>query len=106
MALQITDSNFDQLLEAGKPMLVDFWATWCGPCKKVGPYVEELAEQYAGQATVGKVDVDENDELAQRFGIHSIPTLLFFKDGNPTPVDKQVGAAPKAVLEAKLKAII
>ena len=106
MALQITDANFNQLLEAGKPMLVDFWATWCGPCKKVGPYVEELAEQYADQAIVGKVDVDENDGLAMRFGIRNIPTLLFFKDGNDVPVDKLVGAAPKSELEATLKAIL
>ena len=87
-------------------MVVDFWATWCGPCKKVGPYIEELAEQYADQAIIGKVDVDENDELALRFGIRNIPTLLFFKDGSDVPVDKLVGAAPKSELEAKLKAIL
>ncbi len=104
MALAITDSSFDQLLAQGKPMVVDFWATWCGPCKKVGPYIEELAEQYGDQAIIGKVDVDDNDELAMRFGVRNIPTILFFKDGQV--VDKQIGAAAKNVLEDKLKAIL
>ena len=104
MALAITDSSFDQLLAQGKPMVVDFWATWCGPCKKVGPYIEELAEQYAEQAIIGKVDVDDNDELAMRFGVRNIPTILFIKDGQV--VDKQIGAAAKSVLEDKLKAIL
>lgn len=104
MALAITDSSFDQLLAQGKPMVVDFWATWCGPCKKVGPYIEELAEQYADHAIIGKVDVDDNDELAMRFGVRNIPTILFIKDGQV--VDKQIGAAAKNVLEDKLKAIL
>lgn len=104
MALAITNSSFDQLLAQGKPMVVDFWATWCGPCKKVGPYIEELAEQYGDQAIIGKVDVDDNDELAMRFGIRNIPTILFIKDGQV--VDKQIGAAAKNVLEDKLKAIL
>ena len=85
-------------------MVVDFWATWCGPCKKVGPYIEELAEQYADHAIIGKVDVDDNDELAMRFGVRNIPTILFIKDGQV--VDKQIGAAAKSVLEDKLKAIL
>ena len=104
MALAITDSSFDQLLAQGKPMVVDFWATWCGPCRKVGPYIEELAEQYGNQAIIGKVDVDENDELAMRFGVRNIPTILFIKNGQV--VDKQIGAAAKNVLEDKLKAIL
>lgn len=104
MALQITDSNFDQLLAEGKPMVVDFWATWCGPCRKIGPYIEELAEQYGDQAIIGKVDVDDNDQLAIRFGIRNIPTVLFMKNGEI--IEKQVGAAPKAALEAKLKEIL
>ena len=104
MALAITDSSFDKLLAQGKHMVVDFWATWCGPCKKVGPYIEELAEQYAEQAIIGKVDVDDNDELAMRFGVRNIPTILFIKDGQV--VDKQIGAAAKNVLEEKLKAIL
>lgn len=104
MALAITDSNFDALLAEGKPMLVDFWATWCGPCRKIGPYIEELAEQYGDRAIIGKVDVDENDQLAIRFGIRNIPTILFLRNGEI--VDKQVGAAPKAALEAKLQSIL
>ena len=104
MALAITDSSFNQLLAQGKPMVVDFWATWCGPCRKVGPYIEELAEQYGDQAIIGKVDVDENDELAMRFGVRNIPTILFIKNGQV--VDKQIGAAAKNVLEDKLKGIL
>lgn len=104
MALAITDANFDQLLAQGKPMVVDFWATWCGPCRKVGPYIEELAETYGNEAIIGKVDVDENDELAMRFGVRNIPTILFIKNGEV--VDKQIGAASKAVFEDKLKAIL
>ena len=105
MALQITDQNFEELLAEGKPMLVDFWATWCGPCKKIGPYIEELAEKYGDQAIIGKVDVDDNDNLAIRFGIRNIPTVLFL-DKNGEIVDKQVGAAPKAALEAKLQSVL
>ena len=104
MALQITDSNFDDLLAQGKPMVVDFWATWCGPCKKIGPYIEELAQQYADQVIIGKVDVDENDGLAIRFGIRNIPTVLFFRTGEVT--DKQIGAAPKAAFEAKIQSLL
>ena len=104
MSLQITDSNFSELLEQGKPMIVDFWATWCGPCKKVGPYIEQLAEEYAEQAIIGKVDVDENQDLPMQFGVRNIPTILFIKDGQV--VDKQIGAVPKNVLEDKLKAIL
>ena len=104
MALAITDSNFDALLAEGKPMVVDFWATWCGPCRKIGPYIEELAETYGDRAIIGKVDVDENDQLAIRFGIRNIPTILFLRNGEI--VDKQVGAAPKAALEAKLQSIL
>lgn len=104
MALEITDNNFDQLLAQGKPMMVDFWATWCGPCKKVGPYVEQLAEEYADSVIVGKVDVDVNDELPQRFSVRNIPTILFIKGG--VVVDKQIGAVAKNVLEDKLKSIL
>lgn len=104
MALQITDSNFDELLAQGKPMVVDFWATWCGPCKKIGPYIQELADQYADSVVVGKVDVDENDALAIRFGIRNIPTVLFFRNGEV--VDKQIGAAPKAAFEAKIQSLL
>ena len=104
MALQITDSNFEDLLAQGKPMVVDFWATWCGPCKKIGPYIEELAQQYADQVIIGKVDVDENDGLAIRYGIRNIPTVLFFRNGEVA--DKQIGAAPKAAFEAKIQSLL
>ncbi len=104
MALAITDSNFDALLAEGKPMVVDFWATWCGPCRKIGPYIEELAENYGDRAIIGKVDVDENDDLPIRYGVRNIPTILFIRNGEV--VDKQVGAAPKAALEAKLQSIL
>ena len=99
MALEIKDSNFDELLNAGKPMVVDFWATWCGPCKKIAPDVEALAEQYKDQVVVGKCDVDDNDELTGRFGVRNIPTVLFIKDGKVQ--DKTVGAVTKAELEEK-----
>ena len=104
MAQAITESTFDALLAEGKPMVVDFWATWCGPCRKIGPYIEQLAEKYAGQVNVGKVDVDENDELAMRFGVRNIPTILFIKNGEV--VDKQIGAAPLSMLEEKLQKLL
>ncbi len=104
MALAITDSNFEELVASGKPLVIDFWATWCGPCKKIGPDIEALAEAYEGQAVIGKCDVEENDDLASRFGIRNVPTVLFLKDGQV--VDKQVGAAAKSVFEDKLKAIL
>ncbi|HIY35372.1 MAG TPA: thioredoxin [Candidatus Paraprevotella stercorigallinarum] len=104
MALAITESNFDELLASGKPVMVDFWATWCGPCKKIGPEIEALAEEYEGRAIIGKCDIEENDELALRFKIRNVPTILFFKNGEL--VDKQVGAAPKSTFEDKLKAIL
>ena len=104
MALAITDSSFDQLLAQGKPMVVDFWATWCGPCRRVAPIIDELAEQYADSVIIGKVDVDENEQLAIRFGVRNIPTILFFRGGEV--VDKQIGAAPKPVFEEKIKALL
>jgi thioredoxin 1 len=103
MALEITDSNFEEVvLKSDKPVLVDFWAEWCGPCRMVGPVVEELSKEYDGKAVIGKVNVDHNPNISMNFGIRNIPTLLFFKDGKV--VDKQVGAVPKAALEDKLKA--
>ena len=105
MALTITDSNFEELvLKSDKPVLVDFWAEWCGPCRVVGPIVEELANDYEGKAVVGKVDVDSNPNISMQFGIRNIPTLLVFKNGQV--VDKQVGAVPKTVLAGKLDAQI
>ena len=100
--LELNDSNFDEAIKGDKPVLVDFWAEWCGPCKMIGPVVEELAGEYEGKAVVAKVNVDENPEVAGRFGIRSIPTLLVFKGGEI--VDKQVGAVPKSVLAQKLEA--
>lgn len=103
MALEITDNNFDEtVMKADKPVLVDFWAEWCGPCRMVGPIVDELAKDYDGKAIVGKVNVDENPEVASKFGIRSIPTLLVIKNGEV--VDKQVGAAAKEALASKLDA--
>lgn len=103
-AIEITDANFEEIIKSSQPILVDFWAEWCGPCKMIGPVVEEIAGEYEGKAVVGKVDVDANPAVASKFGIRSIPTLLFFKDGEI--VDKQVGAVPKAVLSQKLEAQI
>lgn len=105
MALEITDSNFDALVRnSDKPVMVDFWAVWCGPCRMVGPIVEELSNEYKETAVIGKVDVDNNPNISMEFGIRNIPTILFFKGGKV--VDKQVGAAPKPQLEAKLKALL
>lgn len=103
-AIEITDANFEEILKSDKPVLVDFWAEWCGPCKMIGPIVEELAGDYEGKAVVGKVDVDTNPAVASALGIRSIPTLMFFKGGQI--VDKQVGAVPKAILAQKLDAVL
>lgn len=103
-AIEITDSNFDQITKTDMPVLVDFWAEWCGPCKMIGPVVEELAGDYEGRVVIGKLDVDANPEISAKFGIRSIPTLLVIKNGQV--VDKQVGAVSKAVLVQKLDAQI
>ena len=100
--IEITDSNFEEILKSEQPVMVDFWAEWCGPCKMVGPIVEEMAGEYEGRAVIGKVDVDSNPNVSAKFGIRSIPTMLFFKNGEI--VDKQVGAVPKGVLTQKLEA--
>ncbi len=104
MALEITDSNYEELVAQGKPIVLDFWATWCGPCKKIAPDIEALATEYEGQVIVGKCDVDDNDDLTSRFGVRNIPTVLFIKNGEV--VDKQVGAAPKSAFEEKIKALL
>ncbi len=105
MAVEITDANFEELVtKSDKPVLVDFWAEWCGPCRMVGPVVEELSNDYEGKAVVGKVNVDMNSGVSSQFGVRNIPTILFFKGGEV--VDKQVGAVPKSVLDEKLKALL
>jgi thioredoxin 1 len=101
MALEITDANFEELvLKSDKPVLVDFWAEWCGPCRMVGPVVEEIAKEYSDTAVVGKVNVDNNPGISVKYGIRNIPALLYFKNGEI--VDKQIGAVPKSVLAGKL----
>ena len=101
MATQLTDSNFKEtVLDSGKVTLVDFWAEWCGPCKAIGPMIEEISKEYEGKAIIGKVDVDSNPETAMKYGIRNIPTILLIKGGQV--VDKQVGAVPKANLVAML----
>lgn len=103
MALEITDANFEEMvMKSDKPVLVDFWAEWCGPCRMVGPVVEEISKDYDGRAVVGKVDVDNNPQISAKFGIRNIPTILFIKNGQV--VDKQVGAVPKSILSGKLDA--
>jgi len=104
MALGITDESFRKLITGDKPVVVDFWAEWCGPCRMIGPTIEELAKEYEGRVIVGKMNVDENDETPGEFGIRSIPTVLFFKNG--VLADKVIGAASKNLLEEKLKAIL
>ena len=105
MALELTDSNFEQLvLLSEKPVLVDFWAEWCGPCRMVGPVVDELHKEYEGKAVIGKVNVDSNPTISTQFGIRNIPALLYFKNGQV--VDKQVGVAPKSALASKLDALL
>ncbi|MFV0483305.1 MAG: thioredoxin [Bacteroidales bacterium] len=104
MAIQFTDANFkEQALESSKPVLVDFWAEWCGPCRMVAPIVEELAKERGEDFVIGKMDVDSNNEVPAQYGVRNIPTILFIKDGEV--VDKHVGAATKAQLLAKLEAL-
>jgi thioredoxin 1 len=105
MALEATDGNFDELvLNSDKPVIVDFWAEWCGPCRMVGPIVEEVGVDYEGKAVVTKVDVDSNPGITAKYGIRNIPTILFFKNGEVA--DKQVGAVPKSTIVSKLDALL
>lgn len=104
MALEITDSNFQEVIGSDKLVVIDFWAEWCGPCRMVGPIVDELATEYEGKAIIGKVDVDSNDEITSKYGIRNIPTILFLKNGEL--VDKQVGAAQKSVLVEKIDKLL
>ena len=105
MALEVNDSNFEELvINSTKPVLVDFWAEWCGPCRMISPLVEEISKEYSEKALVVKCDVDSNPGVAAKYGIRNIPTILFFKDGKIA--DKQVGAVPKSSIAAKLDALI
>ena len=103
MAQAFTDSNFqNEVLSSDKLTVVDFWAEWCGPCRAIGPVIDELSKEYAGKVNVGKVNVDENPQVSMNYGITSIPAILFIKDGKV--VDKQIGAVPKSILEKKIQA--
>ena len=104
MEIKLTVENFESVTNTGKPVLIDFWATWCGPCRQVGPVVSQLAEEFDGKIVVGKCDVEEADEVAAEMGIRNIPTIIFFKDGKE--VDRHVGSAPINVLKKKFEALL
>ena len=105
MALEITDSSFEEtVLKSEKPVMVDFWAAWCGPCRMVGPIIDEISSEYENKAIVGKVDIDSNQEFAAKYGVRNIPTVLVFKNGEI--VDRKVGVSPKAAYAEALDALI
>ncbi|MCK9155472.1 MAG: thioredoxin [Paludibacteraceae bacterium] len=104
MALQITDADFQEKINSNTIVVVDFWATWCGPCRAVAPIIDELSKEYEGKALIGKVDVDDNPEVCEKYGIRNIPTILFFKNG--VLADKQVGSVPKTALVAKIESLL
>ena len=104
MEVTITSENLESLKNGEQPLVVDFWATWCGPCRMVGPVISELAQEYDGRIVVGKCDVEENEDIAMEFGIRNIPTILFFKGGQI--VDKMVGAQAKARIQEKFDALL
>ncbi len=104
MALAINNSNFEELLSSDKPVVIDFWAEWCGPCRMIAPIVDELAEEYEGRALIGKCDVEQNDDITMKYGVRNIPTIIFLKGGQV--VDKQVGATSKEALKAKIDKLL
>ena len=104
MTAEFTDENTKEIINSGKPVVIDFWAEWCGPCRMVGPRVEELATEYEGRVHIGKMNVDDNVETPETYGIRNIPTILFFKDGQL--VDKQIGATQKTVIATKVEALL
>ena len=104
MALEITDKNAQELIASGKPVVIDLWAPWCGPCRMVAPIIEELAAEYDGRVIRGKYNVDEDSDLSTEYSVRNIPTILFFKEGKL--VDKQVGASTKTTIEDRIKALL
>ncbi|MCC8019112.1 MAG: thioredoxin [Alistipes sp.] len=104
MALEVTKDNLQELIDSGKPLVIDFWAEWCGPCRMIGPIIEQLADEYGDRVNIGKCNIEENDTVAVKYSIRNIPTILFIKDGEI--VDKQVGASPRPVIEEKVQKLI
>ena len=104
MALAINKTNFEEVMASGKPVVIDFWAEWCGPCRMIAPIVDELATEYGDRVVIGKCDVEENDDITVKYGVRNIPTILFLKNGEL--VDKQVGACSKDALKAKIEKLL
>ena len=104
--MKVTEQNFNEMIASGKPVMVDFGATWCGPCKALAPRIEEIEKEYEGKAMIGTADVDECSDLAAKFRIRNVPTVLFFKGGSDQPVDKSVGLVAKETLAEKLNALL
>ncbi len=104
MALTITKENFEELIASDKPVVIDFWAEWCGPCRTIAPVIEELATEFEGQVAIGKCDVEDNDDIVAKYGVRNIPTVIFIKGGEV--VDKQVGAASKEAFKAKIEKLL